>query len=301
MNPYNDPIELRKVRDFSQILNDSFTFIKLHFKPLFKSLIYICGFFFVATIAAQVLQQLKTVKLIGFAKASQGGGFAPGSIYDYTFGPEYFLLILFTILSVSAVYLVTYCYIKLYKDQHNTAPSFEEVWTLFKQYIIRFFVASILLSIFMCIGFVFCLIPGFYLFPIVSLALPIMVMEDKGVTDAFSRSSSLLKDHWWKIFGVIILSTFIAYFSMGILSLPSGLLSIGSVFIENSPKLLLAGTIFGSILTGFSQIFYALPAITSALCYFSLSEEKDGSSLFERMGTFGTNHNRNDDWPQEEY
>lgn len=294
-------IEFRQVRDFSQTINDSFTFIKQNFKNLIRPLIYICGFFIIATMASAVMQQLKTVRLLGLAKASTTKTYST-EFSSYAFGVEYVLLILFSVLTVGAIYLVTYCYIKLYKDRHNSPPSAEEVWLAFKRNALRYFIAMILLSILSVIGFLFCLIPGFYLLPIVTLALPIMVMEEKGIADSFSRSMELLKDNWWKTFGLILISGLIAYFSMGILGLPGVLLNVFALFLEDSPNLVLAGSIFSSLLTGISQIIYILPAIVSALWYYSLSEEKDGLGLFERIENFGSNE-RNDqnDLPKEEY
>jgi len=296
-----EPIELRKVRDFSETMNDSFSFIKQHFKNLFKPLLYISGFFIIATIASSVAQQMKTIRLVGLAKASTSTVLAE-NMTGYTFGLAYFLLLLFSILSVSVIYLVTYCYMKLYKEHYHTIPSMQAVWDLFKSHIISFFIATILLSIFIFIGFLFCLVPGFYLIPIISLTLPIMIMEDKGLFEALSRSIQLIKDHWWKTFALIFLASIIAYFSMGILSLPSAFLSIGAVFVEDSPTLVLAGSIFGSILTGLAQLFYILPAIVSALWYFSLTEEKDGLGLMERIEGFGSGGVKaSNDWPKEEY
>lgn len=89
---------------------------------------------------------------------------------------------------------------------------------------------------------------------------------------------------------------------MGILGLPGALLNIFALFLEDSPNLVLAGSIFSSILTGMSQIMYILPAIVSALWYYSLSEEKDGQGLLERIENFGSSESKDpNDWPEEEY
>lgn len=129
-----------------------------------------------------------------------------------------------------------------------------------------------------------------------------MVLERKGILDAFSRSSYLIKNNWWKTFGLILVAFLITSCSMGVLGIPSVLLSLGAVFLQDSPKLTLAGSIISAILTGFSQIFYVLPAIVSTLWYFSLNEEKDGSGLLERIETFGSGENQSpDEWPKEEY
>jgi len=300
MNPNDEKIEFRKIRDFSQTLNDSFTFIKQNFKPLMLPLLYICGFFILATIATNVLYQIKTVKILGWAKASTVSSVS--EITTATYGVEYFLLLFFSIFSVAAVLLVTYCYIKLYKEQQNTPPDVQQVWQLFKQHILEFFIANILLGLFMGIGMVFCLLPGVYLFPLVSLALPVMIMERLGISRAFSKSSSLIKDKWWVTFGLLLVTMLIAYMSMGILGLPSALLTFGAVFLQDSPVLTLVGSIIASILTGLSQFFYVLPAIVTALWYFSLSEEKDSTGLFERIENFGSDESGiSNEWPKEDY
>lgn len=294
-------IDFRRVRDFSQTINDSFAFIKQNFKDLILPVLYICGFFLVATMASAVMQQLKTVRLLGLAKASTTKTYST-EFSSYAFGVEYVLLILFSVLTVGSIYLVTYCYIKLYKDRQNSPPSTEDVWHAFKHHALRYFIAMILLTALLVIGFLFCLIPGCYLLPIVTLALPIMVLEERSMTDSFSRSMHLLKDNWWKTFGLILISGLIAYFSMGILGLPGALLNIFALFLEDSPNLVLAGSIFSSILTGMSQIIYILPAIVSALWYYSLSEEKDGQGLLERIENFGSGEGKTpNDWPEEEY
>lgn len=298
----DEKIEFRKVRDFSETINDCFTFMKQNFKPLFRPLLYICGFFLIASMATSVLQQLKTVKLMGLLRATQSAQNHSADFTDNVFGVEYFLVLLFSMLSVSAVYLVTYCYIKLYKEQNNNAPNVEQVWQLFKRHILEFFIASILLTVFIGIATIFCIIPGVYLFPLVALTLPVMVLERKGLLDAFSRSSFLIKDSWWKTFGLILVAFLITSCSMGILGIPSVLMSFGAVFLQDSPILTLVGSIISAILTGFSQIFYVIPAVASALWYFSLSEEKDGSGLLERIEAFGSNGNQSaDEWPKEEY
>ena len=38
-------VEFRKVRDFGEVISDTFLFMKQNFKPLFKAFFYLCGFF----------------------------------------------------------------------------------------------------------------------------------------------------------------------------------------------------------------------------------------------------------------
>lgn len=51
-------------------------------------------------------------------------------------------------------------------------------------------------------------------------ALTSIVCEDKGVFEAFPKSSFLVKDYWWRTFGTIILFTIIIQFAISIISTP---------------------------------------------------------------------------------
>jgi hypothetical protein len=65
-------------------------------------------------------------------------------------------------------------------------------------------VAMILAAIAIVIGFVLLIIPGFYLlirFLFVSQAI---VLERKGIFEAFSRSGELVSGFWWRVFGYAV-------------------------------------------------------------------------------------------------
>ena len=51
-------------------------------------------------------------------------------------------------------------------------------------------------------------------------ALTSIVCEDKGVFEAFPKSSFLVRNYWWRTFGIIILFTIIIQFAISIISTP---------------------------------------------------------------------------------
>ncbi|HEY4194580.1 MAG TPA: hypothetical protein VGM63_03535, partial [Mucilaginibacter sp.] len=56
-------LELAKPRDFGEIINDTFTFVRQNFKPLLKYFFVICGFFILISTALAVLTQIKVIRI----------------------------------------------------------------------------------------------------------------------------------------------------------------------------------------------------------------------------------------------
>ncbi|MEA2505845.1 MAG: hypothetical protein QOH48_463 [Actinomycetota bacterium] len=123
--------------------------------------------------------------------------------------------------------------------------------------------AGILAGIGIAIGLVLFIIPGLILLTWWSVIVPVIVIEGRGVLDAFSRSRQLVRGHDFQVFGVIVLEILlliVAGIILGIIlaALPSGVQS----FISN--------IISGSITGPFS-------ALITTLLYFRLKEAKDGA------------------------
>ena len=65
-------------------------------------------------------------------------------------------------------------------------------------------VFGILSGIAIGIGFVLLIIPGLFLLTIWSVGAPAIVAEGRGPLEAFGRSWELVKDHFWTVFGVLV-------------------------------------------------------------------------------------------------
>jgi len=59
--------------------------------------------------------------------------------------------------------------------------------------------------------------------------------------------------------------------------------------------------IFFSLLKNLLMLSYALPTIAIAMCYFKLSEEKEGIGLIGRIENFGKTTDEGPNLPSEEY
>ncbi|MFF4450222.1 hypothetical protein [Streptomyces sp. NPDC001502] len=59
-----------------------------------------------------------------------------------------------------------------------------------------------------------------------TLASPALMLEKSTVLKAFARSSKLVKDTWWRIFGITLLTTVIAFFISGMIVAPFQIISL---------------------------------------------------------------------------
>ncbi len=76
--------------------------------------------------------------------------------------------------------------------------------------------ASILAGIGIVIGFVLCILPGIFLITIWSVIAPSIVVERKGVFEAFGRSWELVKGNFWQVLGVIVIFWILTFVIVGI-------------------------------------------------------------------------------------
>lgn len=145
------------------------------------------------------------------------------------------------------------------------------------------------------LGVMFILIAGVfavYLFIRWAFALPAIAWEDSGVIQSFGRSSFLVKDFWWRTFGIILLLTIIAQFAISIIVTPIEFVALWGFFSKyfsmissisegavDSSKIL---ELFNSIGVGFGIVIFisyvlmllVIPLITVVM-YFDLRARKN--------------------------
>jgi len=301
----NQKFELRKIRDFGEVINDTFVFTGQNWKPLLRAYAVICGFFIAGSLIVSTLNQLKMTGYInnGFTNAIHSGT-SPFGAYGNNpfrmFGVEYFLAIIFSIFAFISIYLTTLCFVALYREKGNIAPNVEEVWSYFKFHFFRVMGSSLLLWLGLCIGFVLCIVPGFWILPAFCLVMPVMVFENTTLGYAFSRAFQLIKDNYWTTLGVIIVSGIITYIGMAVFILPLSILNASSLLFGEH-KFNTTYLILTSIASHVCYMFYMLPTIAISISYFSLTEQKDNTGLMDRINSLGSNDQPLDQFPTEEY
>lgn len=289
-------LEFKKRRDFGQVINDTFTFMRQNFKQLIKTYFTFCGLFVLASMAAMLMQQYKMVNVIN---TGIGNRYGQRSGLGYIYGIEYFLSILFSLATYASMSVAILSYIAIYVQKGNQTPTTDEVWGYFKYYFFRVFGNSLLLMLMLGVAFLFCLVPGFWLFPFVAMMFPIMVIENGSLGYSFNRSFKIIKDNFWVTFGTLVVVWIIVTACMSLVVLPTSILNMVTMFTSKTPRMNVTLTMITTVLQSICQIFTIIPIITISLIYFSLVEQKENPGLMERISNFGNNEKPVDTRPEE--
>ena len=292
-----DKVEFRKLREFGELIGDTFLFMKQNFKPLMKSFFALTGIFIVGGIISSMMAQLQ---LVGIAQAA-------GVTYDdsprsmlYNVGFPYFLSMVFVLLTYTSMYVSILSFIALYIEKGNIAPTVDEVWAYFKYYFFRMMGSGVLLVIFFMLCLLLCFIPGIYVYPALTIFAPIMILENGSFSHSFDRSFKLLKNEWWITAAVILVINIIFYAFSLMVQMPAIIIAMVGTFTQGERTITNVYAVVASVSQQISYIFMIIPIICSSLIYFNLVERKENLGLLQRMDSLGQN-TETDQSIQEEY
>ncbi len=290
-----EKIEFRKVRDFGEIINDTFLFIRQNFKQLITAFFAICGIFL---LVQAVFSSLYMSSMLGILTQARSGGTDYPRMSDIFTG-QYFYLWLFVWLSFTAMKVTIASYIKYYTENDGARPGIEEIWVYFKRYYVKVFTYSTLIVLLIFFGLGFCLVPGIYLAIVFTPFELILIVEDASFGDAWVRCFRIVKDHFWKSFAVYLVAAIIYWISSGIISSLISLFS-GVTNVFTTSDISREETMVASFLNIFSSVFFIIFYIAAALNYFSLVEQKEGTGIMSRINRIG-DHKKDVDNIDEQY
>ena len=262
-----EKIELSHNREFGDIISDTFVVVKQNFKPLVKSYFIICGLLLLADILVSAFINTNRSDITLFTL------------------PDMVRLV-FSLISNTALVLVTLSYLAIYKEKGSIAPTVLEVWGYFKYFFFRVFFANILMLIAFFIGIFLCLLPGIYLFVVFSMVIPIMVFENASIEFSFKKAFRIIKGNWWLSLGVMLVISIVVLMIMLVLMLPPMIIYGGSQWLTGKSLDNVAG-ILQAISINLCKVLWMVTVIGLALLYFSLTEQKEGTSLIGRINMFG--------------
>ncbi|MFZ1519806.1 MAG: hypothetical protein WAU11_13580 [Ignavibacteriaceae bacterium] len=292
-------IEFQKYRDFGQIINASFEFIKQNFGSLLKSLTFIVGPFL-----------LVTGILLGFYQKSIF------SLYNMTslseMGIVFVLLIISVFLTVQMLLVTSYSFILIYLEK----PEFfviqiEEVWEGVKKNFLKvlgitFFlillsiVAIIVFGVLVVVSinatsnpflvfllFLLWMIPFGYLMVKLTLIYMVSLYEKSGVIQSMQRSFYLTKNKWWFTFGLVFVLGLIEAFMGFVFQIPQYIVMFATMFnsmdgtgVDGVTEIIIIVT---SVISAFQYLLYFISIIALAFYYFSLVEQKEAKGLLEKI------------------
>jgi hypothetical protein len=274
MNPQK--IEFQRYRDFGQIINATFEFLRENIKQLAKAVIFLVGPFILLT---GIFGGLYQKDLFSFTSTTT-------SLSE--FGISFGLYILFAFLSIMILISTVYSYIIIYLKKEDELPiEVDDVWIKVKDNLLKTILFSIGYTIVTLLATVLLIIPGIY----VSVALMIIYIvglyEDKGFFDSMSRSFYLVKNKWWFTFGLLIVLSLIQGFLGFLFQVPQYIamfvIAFNSVDGNGTDSITEIILIVTTIISTLNFIFYAISLVGIAFHYFSLVEQKEAKGLLDKI------------------
>jgi hypothetical protein len=307
---HDPPIDFRRKRDFGQVLNVTFGFIRQNLATLTKSLLFFVAPYLVVAMLFNVAVQMQVFSN-GFLSADgQSLSNLSGLLFNYAG------IMVFSFLAGTMAWAVILGFMRLYDTHGPVGVTVKEVWEEARRLFFRMLgtVAFLLVNVFV-LYFLFILFVGFgaavfaqagaliaglftfaavvgllvvlvYVVTIFALLFPMRVFERIGLIEGARRSLRLVKGYWWQTFGVIFLSWFISSVLGGIFSMPSVLLSFlqGMNTLEGGGTVLRVLLVVSGVLGGLaSSLLYSIPMAATAFQYFNLVERKEGVGLMARI------------------
>lgn len=281
-------IELRRTRDFSAKVNATFEFLRQNFKAIGKCLIFISGPFI---LLQGLFSGLYQKEMLSFDPNSGGlfGNFL-GDTFMW-FGISMIFLMFGYIVSL----IVVFEFIRLYEKKENPELiDVPEIWEAVKQFILPMIGAGIAITVIISLGILFLIIPGIYLMVVFSLIAPVMIIERKSFSDAFSRCFKLISDKWWSTFGLLFVTTLIAGFMAFVFAIPQYIFTFLIAFHKTSdvgaqPELWQqAGLIIGTMIYSFgANLLQGIVFIAVAFQFYNLVERREAQGLMSKVESFG--------------
>ncbi|WP_456425478.1 hypothetical protein [Rhodocaloribacter sp.] len=307
---HDPPIDFRRKRDFGQVLNVTFGFIRQNLATLTKSLLFFVAPYLVVAMLFNVAVQMQVLS-DGFLSADgQSLSNLSGLFFNYAG------IMVFSFLAGTMAWAVILGFMRLY-DTHGpvgvTVKAVrEEARRLFFRMLgtvafllVIFFIIYVLFILFIGIGasvfsragavvgglFMLAAAGGFvaglgYVLTVLALLFPMRVFERIGLIEGMIRSLRLVRGYRWQTFGVIFLTWFISLVLGGIFSMPSGMLSLlqaGNTLEGGNAVLRVLLVVFGVLGGLASSLLYSIPMAATAFQYFNLVERKESVGLMARI------------------
>lgn len=294
---YNQKITYYKTRNFSQKLNATIEYLRQNIKPLGRAILYILG-------PMAILNGLLFAQYINFMFGNMSGGetLDVQNPFAFVFNPTYVGFIILSSFSALLNFSVIFNFMKIYDQRFPEEITVTEVLNACWRDLLPLFLLGLIASIFIAVGFFAFIIPGIFLMVVLSLSIPPLFFEKKGIFEAIGRSFKLIKGKWWSTFGLLFVSSILMYAVSMVFILPFYVFYFLSIFtlveetgvsadvsawwFQGGMTLSVMFMFLGSFLT------YSIPMVALSFQYFNLVERQESLGL---MGEIEQLDNENND------
>ncbi|WP_158976276.1 hypothetical protein [Cellulophaga sp. L1A9] len=291
----NQYIEFKKKRELGDILTDTFAFLRTQFKPFFITFFKIVGPYLAVFLISYGFYFSSFSSILDFDPNANFES-SPFAVFSSI---SFVLAAIALLLSGIATYVLsqatTLYYIQSYTENNGIVNMAEIRKNTYKNFW-SFIGLGILVMLSVGIAFIFCCIPGIFLYVPLSLSFAIMVYSKRSATDSFGYSFDLVKDHWWMTFATIFVVGLIVTFASYAFSIPAAIYQYfkmgvfsGELDAENmSVNFIDPIYIILNLISTLAQfLFNIISLVAIALIYFNLNEIKNNEGTMERIQKLG--------------
>lgn len=286
----NDYIfEFRKVRELGTIINDTFKFIRQNWRDFvsktwklllpYGTIILIFGIYYMMSLEGSMSNLQNTGDFKSLLEVYKNLG----------------LYSIVALLCYAVLILTVLMYIKQYIEFDGDVDEDEIQRSVYKR-LFTMAILMVLIGIVVVIGTFFFLIPGFYFVVVLTFAPFLFVFKNKGITDSFSDSFSLISGNWWATFGTLIVVSIVFSLIGYIFSIPSLIYTMASPFIyepESSTDIFIIFRdpvfLLLSVISMIGRIIISIISIIGiSLIYFDLEEKKNFTGINRKIEDIGS-------------
>ena len=276
------PFVLKKTRDLGDLISDTFTYIRIHFKSLSLSLLFfalpiliISGFFMGNSFT-------------GLMNATLAEGQSPQANIEFVW--KMLTGIFFMSVSYLLVQAIVYKHIALVNEDRDSISPKDLLDELLPN-ILGLLGISMVTGFIVAAGFMLFFFPGIYLAIKLILAPAIYIIDDDtSAMKALGESWRATDGYWWFTMGFSAVMYFIVSFASNIFVIPFyiSMFFIGFTIGDTSEGVIGAGVgIFYGLLILATSLLSSITYISLALLYFNLGERKDASNLRAKIEELG--------------
>ena len=274
-------IDFHRKRDFGELFNATFQFIREEFSTMIKPIIYV----------AVPLMLLSMFVIVMSYVITDGMSSIATQIFE-------FLSQISTNILYICLMSVGYAYVKLYIAGEETTSS--KVMEIFWKNIAPMIGYTILIGILSSLGFLFLIIPGIYLAVTLQFVYPLKFVDEDSLDAPIKESFYVVKNYWWFTFGCLFVLSIIVLSVSMLIQLP-GLLILGTEMWTGLDQLeygmsdnMIIGLMLVSILDVIASITFIIPLVFMTLHYFNIKERKEETTLMSNIGTINEKNDFSD-------
>ncbi|WP_430815831.1 hypothetical protein [Carboxylicivirga sp. RSCT41] len=279
---------LSEKRDFSDVLNASFRFIRQEFKQLYG-----------LVLAYTIVPLIGTSLLAVFYTADVWQLYFDGLLNNR---PDiempnlwmYALMMMVNFISYSLIVGITYEYMAAYNKYGRGNFTGSDVIRALGKDFMSILGYNLVTGIVLVFAFMFFLIPGVYMFVPLSMIIIVKTVERNGFSVSWGRCFKLIKENWWITFALILIAYLIITMASMVFAIPMTFYSMiqGLTVLEGGTTEMnrVALGIFSLISTVGSYLLYVVFYVIIGFQYFSLSSTDGSKGIMDKINQIATSN-----------